>query len=157
MTASLITKANGAISLYNLLLFKFAKRVCWIKCLLRFGIPFYIPGCSVLSSKCQHLHKTVCEGSSCYYLYEVGVNFLTWDHSRDVCIKYGLEVSRIESNQTQNVIERLLQDLPQSTPRQIWIGGRRSTDDKWIYMNGAEFNKYCLYLYIKFRRFSLIF
>ncbi|KAK2138749.1 hypothetical protein LSH36_2484g00003 [Paralvinella palmiformis] len=38
----------------------------------------------------------------------------------------------------------------------MWIGGRRSTDDKWRYMNGSEFNKqittpsqtasYCLYV-----------
>ncbi|KAK2138474.1 hypothetical protein LSH36_2976g00001, partial [Paralvinella palmiformis] len=117
---------------------------------------FYIPGCCVLSSNCQHIINTVCKGSSCYYLYEVDTSYLTWDHSRDACNNEGLEMARIESSQTQNVIKILLQDLPQSTQRQIWIGGRRSTDDKWRYMNGSEFNKkitissqtssYCLYV-----------
>ena len=103
----------------------------------------------MLSSNCQHIINTVCEGSSCYYLYGFDTSYLTWDQSLDACNNEGLEMARIEPSQTQKVIERLLQDLPQSTQRQIWIGGRRSTDDKWRYMNGSEFNKQCMYLNIK--------
>ena len=103
----------------------------------------------MLSSNRQHIIKTVCEGSSCYYLYEGDPSYLTWDQSREACNKDGLEMGRIESSQTQNVIERLLQDLPRYTLRQIWIGGRRSSDDKWRYMNGSEFNKISMYLSIK--------
>ncbi|KAK2138582.1 hypothetical protein LSH36_2772g00000 [Paralvinella palmiformis] len=104
-------------------------------------VVIYIPGCCVLSSNCQHIINTVCEGSSCYYLYEPDTSYLTWDQSLDACNNEGLEMARIESSQTQKVIERLLQDLPQNTQRQIWIGGRRSIDDKWRYMNGSEFDK----------------
>ncbi|KAK2138888.1 hypothetical protein LSH36_2259g00017 [Paralvinella palmiformis] len=113
-------------------------------------------GCCVLSSNCQHIIKTICEGSSCYYLYEIDSIYLTWSQSLEVCNNEGLKMARIESSQTQNVIERLLQDLPRYALRQIWIGGRRSTDDKWRYINGSEFNKqittssqtasYCLYV-----------
>ncbi|KAK2138889.1 hypothetical protein LSH36_2259g00018 [Paralvinella palmiformis] len=116
----------------------------------------YSFGCCVLSSNCQYIIKTICEGSSCYYLYERDYSYLTWRQSGDACHKDGLEMVRIESSQTQKVIERLLQDLPQNTQRKIWIGGQRSTDDKWRYMNGSEFNKqfttspqtasYCLYV-----------
>ena len=103
----------------------------------------------MLSSNCQHIINTICEGSSCYYLYEVDTSYLTWSQSLEACNNEGLEMARIESSQTQKVIERLLQDLPESTQRQIWIGGRRSTDDKWRYMNGSEFNKKSMYLSIK--------
>ena len=95
----------------------------------------------MLSSNCQHIIKTVCEGSSCYYLYEGDPSYLTWDQSLEACNKDGLEMGRIESSQTQNVIERLLQDLPRYTLRQIWIGGRRSTDDKWNCIKGTKFDK----------------
>ncbi|KAK2139118.1 hypothetical protein LSH36_2022g00004 [Paralvinella palmiformis] len=120
------------------------------------GYVFIIICCCVLSSNCQHIIKTVCEGSSCYYLYEIDSIYLTWSQSLEACHKDGLEMARIETSQTQKVIERLLQDLSQNTQRQIWIGGRRSTDDKWRYINGSEFNKqfttssqtssYCLYV-----------
>ncbi|KAK2150235.1 hypothetical protein LSH36_416g00025 [Paralvinella palmiformis] len=121
------------------------------------GYVFIIICCCVLSSNCQHIINTVCEGSSCYYQYEVDTSYLTWDQSLEACNKDGLEMGRIESSQTQTVIEKLLQDLPESTPKQIWIGGRRSTDDKLRYINGTEFNKqfylspddaahYCLYV-----------
>ena len=100
----------------------------------------------MLSSNCQHIINTVCERSSCYYLYKGDTSYLTWSQSLEACNKDGLEMGRIESSQTQTVIKRLLQNLPQSTPRQIWIGGRRSTDDKWRFMNGSEFNKQCTYM-----------
>jgi len=65
-------------------------------------------------------------------------------------------MGRIESSQTQTVIEKLLQDLPESTPKQIWIGGRRSTDDKLRYINGTEFNKQCMYLNMKLTNLLIV-
>ncbi|KAK2139202.1 hypothetical protein LSH36_1945g00003 [Paralvinella palmiformis] len=105
------------------------------------GYVFIIICCCVLSSNCQHTINTLCEGSSCYYLYKGNTSYLTWSQSLEACNNEGLEMARIESSQTQKVIQRIIQDLPQNTQRQIWIGGRRSTDDKWRYMNGSEFNK----------------
>ncbi|KAK2140811.1 hypothetical protein LSH36_1239g00030 [Paralvinella palmiformis] len=115
---------------------------------------FIILGCCVLSSDCHY--KTICEGSSCYFLYENKTSFLTWDQSHRACNTEGLEMLGIESRQIQTVIEGLVNNLPRNTARQIWIGGRRSTDDKWRYLNGTQFNKqytrnnesaqYCLYV-----------
>ncbi|KAK2150234.1 hypothetical protein LSH36_416g00016 [Paralvinella palmiformis] len=110
----------------------------------------------VSSSYCQHLKMTTCLGYSCYYLYEADNSYITWDKSLEFCTNNGMAMAKIQSNQTQMVIDTLLQYLPQSTQRQIWIGGRRSIDDSWRYMNGTEFNKqvttpsqtasYCLYV-----------
>ena len=91
------------------------------------------------------VNKTICEdGSSCYYLCEADTSYLTLYHILDVCSKERLEMTRIESSQTQTVKEKLLQDLPQSTRRQIWIAGQRRTDDQCTHRNGTEFSNQLL-------------
>ena len=50
-------------------------------------------------------------------------------------------MAKIKSSQTQTIIERLLQNLSQTQYKKVWIGGRRSTDNTWRYMNGTVFNK----------------
>ena len=95
----------------------------------------------MLSTHCHHRKQTGCEGSLCYHLYEIDTKYLTWIKAVDACSNEGLQLARIESNKTQMLIEGFVQDLPINTLRQIWIGGRRGTDDKWRYMNGTEFNK----------------
>ena len=99
-----------------------------------------------MSYDCHHLNKTICEGSSCYFLYENKTSFLTWNQSHQACNTEGLKMLGIESRHIQTVIEGLVNNLPENTARQIWIGGRRSTDDTWRYINGTEFNKHCMSL-----------
>ena len=64
---------------------------------------------------------------------------MTWKRSYEACREQGLDMIRIESNQTQITVEKLLQDIPEDTQRQIWIAGTRSPDNNWRYMNGTVF------------------
>ena len=100
---------------------------------------YNISGYCVLLAHSYTVRNTHCVGSVCYYLYEANTSFATWTMSKEACNKHHLKMLRIESNQTQAAVEELLQNLPKSTPRQVWIGGQRSSDDKLRYMNGTEF------------------
>ena len=124
------------------------RRRCKIAGLIVFVIMYFISfeylGCCVLSTDCLQLLKTECCRSTCYYLYETN-RFKTWDESSKTCSNKGQKMASIESEEVQKVIEILVQDIPNNKPRQIWIGGRRSTDTRWIYMNETEFDKTGIY------------
>ncbi|KAK2139720.1 hypothetical protein LSH36_1641g00047 [Paralvinella palmiformis] len=110
--------------------------------------------CCVLSTDCLQLLKTECYRSTCYYLYETN-DFKTWNRSSETCSNKGQNMASIESEEVQKVIQILVQDIPNNKPRQIWIGGRRSTDTRWIYMNETEFDKTeCLWLEVLHQQYG---
>ncbi|KAK2138583.1 hypothetical protein LSH36_2772g00009 [Paralvinella palmiformis] len=66
---------------------------------------------------------------------------MTWNQSPETRSSEGLELAKIASSRIQIGVEGLLLDLPESTLIQIWIGGRRSTDDEWKCIKGTKFDK----------------
>ena len=69
------------------------------------------------------------------------MSYFTWDQSYEACSNEGLDMARIESNQTETAVELILQDLPKNTERKVWIGGRWSNDNTWRFMDGTVFSK----------------
>ena len=100
-----------------------------------------ISGCCALSSHCYKVKYQLCKDESCYYLYETGYYFLTWEKSYEACREQDLDMLRIDSNQTKLVVEDLVKNISMDTDRRVWIGARRNTDDTWRYMNGTEFKE----------------
>ena len=111
----------------------------------------------MLPTDCSLLESS-CDGSLCLYLYTGDKSLLTWSAGYDKCASEKLEILRIETSHTQTLAEQLLNKLPDSSDRKAWIGGKRSTDNSWIYMNGTVFSKTSKYtFYLRSLRYRLIF
>ena len=61
--------------------------------------------------------------------YSLAVISQLRDQSYGACSNEGLQMLRIESNQTQTVVDRLLQDLALNTLRLVCIGERWYNDN----------------------------
>ena len=97
-------------------------------------------GCCVLSSCAYQLNKTISEGSSSLYLYQSDKYNLSWRKCELLCKREHLEMAKIDSSETQTHLVRLLQNVSRGEIK-AWIGGRRSSDDTWKYINGTAFSK----------------